>query len=90
MIGCVINFFSLADPSVLEDWLRVTRPGGSIVFSHKSKIWSEWEREHERLEREKKWRLRWVTDPPVPYLPSLKEGEGQCEEMAKVYIFEKL
>ena len=77
---------------MLADWIRVAKPNGLIVFSHKSSVWPSWEPEQAILEQEKKlWTKIWVCDPPIPYLPSLKtDGENACQEMTKIYIYKKL
>lgn len=79
------------NPSVLELWLKVAKPGGLISFTHKTSVWPEWEAEQDRLETQAQWKKVWVSHP-IPYLPSLKEqrGDEPCKEMAKVYIYKKL
>ena len=86
---CIIALIS--DPSVLELWLKVAKPGGLISFTHKTSVWPEWEPEQDRLETQAQWKKVWVSHP-IPYLPSLKEqrGDEPCKEMAKVYIYKKL
>lgn len=69
----------------------MTRPGGYVVFTHKSLVWDEWEKEQDRLQKSLGlWEKVWVSEP-VQYLPSHKEmGTKACEEVAKVYIYKKL
>lgn len=40
---------------------------------------------------QKLWQEIWISDEPIPYLPSLKEkGEKFCTEMAKIYLYRKI
>ena len=42
------------------------------------------------MEESALWKKLWISEP-IPYLPSLKEDDTEpCEEMAKVYIYQKL
>ena len=80
----------LSDPSVLKLWLRVAKPGALISFTHKTSVWPEWEKEQDEMEESALWKKLWISEP-IPYLPSLKEDDTEpCEEMAKVYIYQKL
>ena len=36
---------SVSEPHVLSYWLDVCKPGGIVVFTHKTSIWDEWEKE---------------------------------------------
>ena len=87
---CQIHF---PDPSVLKLWLRVAKIGALISFTHKTSVWSQWESEQNAMEDGGLWSKVWVSNP-IPYLPSLKEGQDNntepCQEMAKVYIYKKL
>ena len=67
---------------VLEDWLRVVKPGGYIVLSHETKLWPEWEKAQSKLHNEKKWKYVWRSNS-LWYLP-VCEGE---EEQSRVRIF---
>lgn len=79
------------EPHVLSHWLDVCKPGGIVVFTHKTSIWDEWEKEQHRLEAEEaRWKKVWELDPPIPYLPSLATNEGISKEMAKIYIYRKM
>ena len=78
------------DPSVLKHWLKVTKPNGIILFSVKTRFWKKWEEEHERLEHvEQAWNQIWISDPPIPYLPSLVEHGKHCAEEVKLYMYRK-
>jgi len=81
------------NPSVLKLWLRVAKIGALISFTHKTSVWSQWESEQNAMEDGGLWSKVWVSNP-IPYLPSLKEGQDNntepCQEMAKVYIYKKL
>ena len=80
-------YSSIVVPSVLEDWIRVTKKNGMISFTHKTKVWKEWESTHDSLEKEKKWKRVWISEP-LYYLPSYKGYD--LSERVKVYIYQKL
>ncbi len=80
----------MSAPYVLTEWIRVIRPGGILIFTHKSSIFEPWEQEQAKLEECGLWRKQWVSRE-IPYLPSLMlEGKDNCTEMAKIYMYEKL
>ena len=80
-------YSSIIVPSVLEDWIRVTKRNGMISFTHKTKVWKEWEPIQDSLEEEKKWKRVWISEP-LYYLPSYKGYD--LSERVKVYIYQKL
>ena len=83
----IILYSSIIVPSVLEDWIRVTKRNGMISFTHKTKVWKEWEPIQDSLEKEKKWKRIWISEP-LYYLPSYKGYD--LSERVKVYIYQKL
>ena len=54
-----------APPESFEDLIRVTKPGGYIIFSVRTDVYVEagFKEKQEALEREGKWRLVEVTEP---------------------------
>ena len=73
---------------MLADWITYCKPGGLIAFTHKTSVWTTWEVEQDKLEKEGKWEKIWVLDPPIMYLPSLEANDGK-EEYFKLYIYRK-
>ena len=74
-------------PSVLKDWIRVTKKNGLISFTHKTTIWPEWEPTQQILEDAKEWKRIWISEP-LHYLPSYQGYD--LSERVKVYIYQKL
>ena len=72
-----------APPSSLDELVRITIPGGVIIFSmlHQEPVESDFRREQEELERRGIWRL--VED--TPYFQSLPYGEPDVYHKAYVY-----
>ena len=73
--------------SALEDWLRVTKTNGIISFTHKSKVWPNWEPTQKKLEDDMKWKMVWTSEP-LQYLPSYQGND--LSERVKVYIYQKV
>jgi len=77
-------------PDVLQDWLRVVQTGGTIVFTHKSLVWSSWEPAQCTLEETGLWKQLWCSEP-LHYLPSLpEEAKATANERVKVYVYSKV
>ena len=76
----------------MEDWIRVVRTGGLVVFTHQSPLWSHWEELQGQLEERKIWKKIWVLEPPMLFLPGLKIGNQNApnKELFKVYVYQKL
>ena len=72
-----------APPSSLDELVRITRPGGVIIFSmlHQEPVESDFKRNQEDLEHQGLWRL--VED--TPYFQSLPYGEPEVFHKAYVY-----
>ena len=86
---CLFSFILTKDPSVLNDWLEVVRPGGIICFTHKSSVLGGWEAEQEKISNANKWSTLFI-HPGIPYLPSLQLGEAKnCKEIVRIYIYRK-
>ena len=85
-LSCIAKSIFNLDPSVLDDWIRVTKTGGFISFTHKTKVWPGWEPTQKQLEQDRKWKIVWQSEP-LYYLPSY---QGQdLSERVKVYIYQK-
>ena len=74
--------------SVLYDWLDVVKPGGIIGFTHKTSVWPAWEPTQEKISAEHRWTTLFI-HPGIPYLPSLKVGETNCQELVRIYFYRK-
>ena len=72
-----------APPSSLEELVRITSPGGVIIFSmlHQEPVESDFRQKQEELERLGLWRL--VED--TSYFQSLPYGEPEVSHKAHVY-----
>ena len=73
-------------PAVLEDWVRVVKTGGVLVFTHKTAVMDKWEEEQGRMEEEGMWRCKYKSDP-LYYLPGLVRPGL---ERVYVYVYQKL
>lgn len=73
-----------APASSLDELLRVTRPGGHIVFTLRPDVYegSGFKEKHAALESEQKWRLLEVSDP-VPVLP-----KGEPDVLHQVWVYQ--
>uniref|UniRef100_A0A7S4SJ91 Methyltransferase type 11 domain-containing protein n=1 Tax=Alexandrium monilatum TaxID=311494 RepID=A0A7S4SJ91_9DINO len=77
------------EPAVLVDWLRVVRPGGALILTHKTSVWKVWEPDQELLVRAGAMTQAWVSEP-MHYLPSLRnDAKADPDERAKVYVYRK-
>ena len=72
-----------APPASLDELVRITGPGGVIVFSmlHQQPVESDFKRKQDDLERRGLWRM--VED--TPYFQSLPYGEPEVSHKAYVY-----
>ena len=72
-----------APPSSLDELVRITTPGGIIIFSmlHQEPVESDFKRKQDDLARQTQWRL--VED--TPYFQSLPYGEPDVSHKAYVY-----
>jgi len=75
------------DPSALELWLKITKPGGILCIVHKAAIWPKWQDQQDKLVTTKAWEKVWMSEEPIPYLPSLSVPGT---DRAKIYIYRKL
>ncbi len=75
-----------APPSSLDELVRITRPGGVIIFSmlHREPVESDFRRKQDDLERRGLWRLAEDTS----YFQSLPYGEPDVSH--KVYVYRVL
>jgi len=74
------------DPTVFEEWLRVVKPGGILVFTHKTGVLAKWEAEQDRREQLGQWKKVYRSNP-LYYLPTLT---GPDQERVHVYVYKKL
>ena len=72
-----------APPSSLDEMVRITKPGGVIIFSmlHQDPVETRFRTKQEDLERRELWSL--VED--TPYFQSLPYGEPEVSHKAYVY-----
>jgi len=73
-------------PSVFDEWLRVVKPDGLLVFTHKTGVMQPWEEEQERRERMGQWKLVYRS-PPLYYLPTLTDPS---QERVHVFVYRKV
>ncbi len=72
-----------APPSSLDEMVRITKPGGVVIFSmlHQDPVETRFRTKQEDLERRELWSL--VED--TPYFQSLPYGEPEVSHKAYVY-----
>jgi hypothetical protein len=72
-----------APASSLDELVRITRPGGHVVFSLRPDVYegSGFKDKHAALEASGKWTLVEVSDP-TPVLP-----KGEPEVMHQVWVY---
>jgi len=85
VLTCVGTTTYLEPEITTREWLRVTKPGAVITFTHKTSVWSIWEKLQEQLVKEGEWELLWVSDE-LPYL----QVETFKDERAKIYAYRKI
>jgi len=71
---------------VFEEWLRVVKRNGLLVFTHKTGVMKVWEDDQERREKRKEW-VKLERSPPLYYLPTLTDPS---QERVHVYVYRKL
>jgi len=86
VLTCVGTTTYLEPEITTSEWLRVTKPGAVITFTHKTSVWPIWEKLQEQLVKEGKWELLWVSDE-LPYIQEVEEYE---EVRAKIYAYRKI
>ena len=55
----------ISDPSALELWLKITKPGGILCIVHKAAIWPKWQDQQDKLVTTKAWEKVWMSEEPV-------------------------
>lgn len=80
-------YFLFVEPACLEFWIQVVKQGGLLCIVHKASVFPKWEPEHQKLQDIKLWEPVWISENPVPYLPSL---DVKGTDTAKIYIYKKL
>jgi len=86
VLTCVGTTTYLEPEITTSEWLRVTKPGAVITFTHKTSVWPIWEKLQEQLVKEGKWELLWVSDE----LPYIQEVEKFRDVRAKIYAYRKI
>ena len=81
-----IQFYLFLEPSVLNDWLGLLKPGGIACFTHKSQVWLKWESAQQDMVKSMKWEKLWQSND-LFYLPSC-EGED-ISTRVRVFLFKK-
>jgi len=74
-------------PEVIREWLRLLKPGGLCIFTHKTAVWGAWEPAQEEVVEEGLWEKVSVSEE-LPYLPGFSE-EARETERAKIYCYRK-
>lgn len=64
------------DGCSLDEFCRVVKPGGLVIFTHRSYKVERWKAKHDQLVKDGKWEKVEITEP-LPYLPKNPEyGEN--------------
>jgi len=81
-----IGTLTYLDPTAgtLEEFVRVTKPGGLICYSNRTDKMKAFEEEEKRLEKEGKWK-ELTKLGPIPYLPHNPEYAEKIQAMIYVY-----
>ena len=80
------------EPTALSDWARCVRPGGLIVFTHKSAMLESvaWTEAQAALVHAGVWSSVWVSDG-LDYLPTLAaQCRERADEVVKIFVYRKL
>jgi len=72
------------DGPALEELCRVVKPGGFVLFTHRSDKVDKWNPKHDKLVAEGKWEKVEVSDP-LPYLPGNPEYGDSIKVIIHVY-----
>jgi ubiquinone/menaquinone biosynthesis C-methylase UbiE len=70
-------------PKVLREFIRITKPGGLVIFSHRDDMATEPEfvEKFEAIEKDNLWEKIFISDPE-PYLP---ENEDFSDKINVIY-----
>jgi len=68
----------------MEEFCRIVKAGGLIVFTHRTDYVDKWAAKHEELESQGKWEKVEVTEP-LAYLPSNPDFADKIKVVVHVY-----
>ena len=85
ILSCV-GVTTYLTPSALNEWLRVVKPAGLLVFTTKTGVMKTWEEEQGKREDMKQWE-RVYKSPPLYYLPTLTDPS---KERVYVFVYRKI
>jgi len=79
----VVGVMTYLEPTgvSLDELCRVVRPGGLVLFTHRTDKVEKWAAKHQQLIADKKWEKVEITEP-MPYLP----GNPEYGEKVKTII----
>ena len=75
------------DPKVLDDWIRLLKPGGFICFTHTNDVKVKWESYQTTLVTNKRWKKIWKSCD-MYFMPSCDKED--IKTRATVYVYKKL
>jgi hypothetical protein len=84
---CIGTTTYLDPHKATAEWLRLLKPGGLAVFTHKTAVWKKWEPVQGSLVAQGAWAEVSVSDE-LPYLPGFDDN-ARDNERAKVYVYMK-
>ena len=79
-------YFFHTEPECLQEWLRVVKPGGYIVFTNKTQFSPIWESVQDKLEDDKSWQSVWKSNDMF-YMPCCPKED--LSTRVKVLIYRK-
>ncbi|WP_420405445.1 class I SAM-dependent DNA methyltransferase [Nisaea sp.] len=85
-ILCIGVLTYLVEDHIFEEWLRILRPGGVVVFTSRDDFWQSRgiAASLARLEAEGRWTARHIS-PPMPYLPGNPDFADKVEAIYGVF-----
>lgn len=69
------------DGCSLDEFCRVVKPGGLVLFTHRTDKVDQWTTRQERMEKDRRWERVEISEP-LPYLP----GNPEYGEKVKVIV----
>ena len=85
ILSCV-GVTTYLSPMVFNEWLRVVKQGGLLVFTTKTGVMKTWEEEQDKREDLVQWEKVYKS-PPLYYLPTLTDPS---EERVYVFVYKKM
>lgn len=85
-VACV-GTLTYVDPQsgALEEFVRITRPGGLIIYTNRTDKLDDWIGIEEHLDSTGRWYAECDPIGPVPYLPKNKEYGRDVEAVIMLY-----